>query len=300
MIISSARVSSVLRRVALTTAGVLAFSAGLALAQSTSSSTDTSGTQTTQATQTTSTTQGTTTQSQLAATTTATTTTTTTTSTTTTPTPTPSGPKPPTRVVSWNARVLAPVYARANPSPSAKKVMFVNPIAPYTHGPTVLLVLDQKVVDDISWTKVLLPKRPNGSAGWVRSDYLRFWKQRMRIVIDQSARMTFVYRDGKVVYRTRNAVGKPETPTPNGYYAIAEKAFLPSWGFLGPVVLVTTGYSEVLNEYAGGNGRFALHGTSQPWLIGTRASHGCIRHRNSSIVTISKMVGLGTPVRIHA
>ncbi|HRC08858.1 MAG TPA: L,D-transpeptidase [Miltoncostaeales bacterium] len=196
--------------------------------------------------------------------------------------------------------MLAPVYARAEPSPTARKVMFVSPIAPYTHGPTILLVMDHRVVDGLAWTKLLLPKRPNGSTGWVRSDYLRFWKQTTRVVIDQSERMTYVFRSGKLLYRTRNAVGTAATPTPNGYFAVAEKAYLPSWGFLGPVVLVTTGYSEVLNEYAGGNGRFALHGTSQPWLIGTRASHGCIRHRNKSILALNKMVPIGTPVRIHA
>jgi hypothetical protein len=203
-------------------------------------------------------------------------------------------------MLAWNARVLAPVYARAEPNPRARKVMFVSPIAPYTHGPTILLVMDHRVIDGLAWTKLLLPKRPNGSTGWVRSDYLRFWKQTRRVVIDQSERMTYVFKDGKVIYRARNAVGTPSTPTPNGYFAVAEKAYLPSWGVLGPVVMVTTGYSEVLNEYAGGNGRFALHGTSQPWLIGTRASHGCIRHRNTAILALNKIVPIGTPVRIHA
>lgn len=217
---------------------------------------------------------------------------------TTPPSSTPAGLGKPTVKLAWNARVLAPVYARAKPVMSAKVRMLVRPIAPYTHGPTVLLVLDQRVVGGVPWTKLLLPRRPNGSNGWVRSDYLRFSRQRNRIVVDQGRRMTYVYRDGRVIFRSRNAVGAPSTPTPVGYFAIAEKAYLPASGFLGPIVLVTTGYSEVLNEYAGGNGRFALHGTSQPWLIGTRASHGCIRHTNTNIVRISKLVSLGTPIRI--
>jgi lipoprotein-anchoring transpeptidase ErfK/SrfK len=79
---------------------------------------------------------------------------------------------------------------------------------------------------------------------------------------------------------------------------VAEKIPVPS-GFLGPMVLPTTGFSEVLNEYAGGNGRFAMHGTSQPWLIGTRASHGCIRHTNADITSIAMLVSPGTPIIIR-
>ena len=70
-------------------------------------------------------------------------------------------------------------------------------------------------------------------------------------------------------------------------------------GFLGPMVLATTGFSEVLNEYAGGNGRFAMHGTSLPGLIGTRASHGCIRHENTNIRRIAALVSPGTPIVIR-
>jgi len=101
------------------------------------------------------------------------------------------------------------------------------------------------------------------------------------------------------VLRTRNAVGKGSTPTPNGHFAIAEKVLGPYSGFLGPVIMPVTGYSNVLNEYQGGNGRFALHGTSLPGLIGTRASNGCIRHYNRAIIAISRITPIGTPVHIR-
>ncbi len=205
----------------------------------------------------------------------------------------------PTPQLAWNARVLTPVSARVAPDRAAKTVAAIQPIAPLTGGPTILLVMEQRTVDGVEWTRLLLPKRPNGVSGWVRSDFLRFHKQRMRILIDQSQRVTYVFKDGKLVYKTRNAVGKSVTPTPNGDFAIAEKAYLPANGFLGPVVMATTGFSNVLNEYAGGNGRFAMHGTSQPWVIGTRASHGCIRHKNASIIRISQLVGVGTPIHIQ-
>jgi hypothetical protein len=196
--------------------------------------------------------------------------------------------------------VLAPTAVRRRPDHASKALGVLQTTAPLGGGPMILLVLDRRVVGEQEWVRVLLPRRPNGTSGWVISDVLRFRENPMRIVIDQSERKTYVYRSGSLVYTTRNAVGTPSTPTPYGRFAIAEKILLPTGGFLGPVAMVTTGFSETLNEYAGGNGRFAMHGTSLPGLIGTRASHGCIRHRNDAILRISRLVSPGTPVLIRA
>ncbi len=208
-------------------------------------------------------------------------------------------PKPPTPSLSWNARVLAPVVAKAQPNHRAKAVMTVQPVAPLGGGPTILLVLSHRVIDGQEWTKLLLPIRPNGTTGWVPSDYLRFRANRVRIMVDISERRTYVYRDNRLVLREKDAVGAVKTPTPVGHFAIAEKVLGPPKGFLGPVIMPTTGYSNVLNEYAGGNGRFALHGTSVPDSIGKRASNGCIRHYNDAILRISRLVAPGTPVLIR-
>lgn len=43
-----------------------------------------------------------------------------------------------------------------------------------------------------------------------------------------------------------------------------------------------------------------IHGTNQEDLIGTPASHGCIRLRNKDMVMLHRMVRAGTPVRIVA
>jgi lipoprotein-anchoring transpeptidase ErfK/SrfK len=205
----------------------------------------------------------------------------------------------PTRKLSWSARVLTPTAVRSQPANSSKAIGVLQPVAPLGGGPTILLVLERRVVNDQEWVRLLLPRRPNGTSGWVVSDVLRFRENPMRIVIDQSERRTYVYRNGVLALLVRNAIGKAETPTPNGRFAIAEKVLTSPSGFLGPVVLITTGFSETLNEYAGGNGRFAMHGTSLPELIGTRASHGCIRHSNESILRISHLVSPGTPITIR-
>ena len=52
-------------------------------------------------------------------------------------------------------------------------------------------------------------------------------------------------------------------------------------------------------ENANTLGRFVyIHGTNQEQLIGTPASHGCIRLRNADMITLHGMVPAGTPVEI--
>jgi lipoprotein-anchoring transpeptidase ErfK/SrfK len=46
---------------------------------------------------------------------------------------------------------------------------------------------------------------------------------------------------------------------------------------------------------AGGVG---IHGTGQPWSIGTRASHGCIRMTVPDVVDLFSQVPMGSPVYI--
>ena len=43
-----------------------------------------------------------------------------------------------------------------------------------------------------------------------------------------------------------------------------------------------------------------IHGTNQEDLIGTPASHGCVRLRNADMICLHRMVSAGTPVRVVA
>jgi lipoprotein-anchoring transpeptidase ErfK/SrfK len=43
-----------------------------------------------------------------------------------------------------------------------------------------------------------------------------------------------------------------------------------------------------------------IHGTNQESLIGTPASHGCVRMRNADVIDLFDRVGPGTPVEIIA
>ncbi len=211
-------------------------------------------------------------------------------------------PAAPTPKLAWVGRVLAPVVARAAPRRSGRARMVVQPIAPFAQGATSLLITRSVVKDDVRWVEVLLPVRPNGTRGWIPADVLSLTTTPMRISIDLSDRRLTLLRSGRRVFTTSIAVGAPGTPTPTGKdFAIAELVRTNQPGaFLGPVVMPLTGYSETLNEFAGGNGRVAIHGTSAPGLIGSAVSHGCMRMRNADVLRLAGAARPGTPVSIRS
>lgn len=203
---------------------------------------------------------------------------------------------------SWSATVIAPTTARKAPRRSGRRLMTLQPVAPLGGGPQILLVRrTYRDRDGRLWVSLQLPIRPNGRQGWVPADTLRFRKNPIRVAINQKRRTLTVFRNNRRLYRLDVAVGAAATPTPAGRFAIAEfiRTHTPG-SFIGPIVFPLTGYSRVLNEYAGGNGRVAIHGTSVPGLIGTRASHGCIRLRNADVIRLSRLLRPGTPVVINS
>ena len=87
-------------------------------------------------------------------------------------------------------------------------------------------------------------------------------------------------------------------------FAIAERIELPDpTQFYGSWMLTLTAHSNVLNTFAGGDGRVALHGRGGSSLdspVGTASSHGCVRMRNADIDWLARHAEAGTPVVIVA
>ena len=46
-------------------------------------------------------------------------------------------------------------------------------------------------------------------------------------------------------------------------------------------------------------GPIAIHGTNEPWLIGSAASNGCLRVANAVVVRLFRQTLAGTPVIIR-
>jgi L,D-transpeptidase-like protein len=149
------------------------------------------------------------------------------------------------------------------------------------------------------WVKIRLPRRPNGSTGWVRRESFGPWHHvRTRLVINRRTLRARLYKRGRVVWQARVGVGAPRTPTPRGRFYIREKLIALEGGTIyGPLAFGTSAYST-LSDWPRG-GVVGIHGTNQPHLIPGRPSHGCVRVRNRNIRQLARRMPLGTPLRIY-
>lgn len=149
------------------------------------------------------------------------------------------------------------------------------------------------------WLNVLVPTRPNGSSGWIRADGVAVRTVTTEIRVDLSDRSLQVLDRGSEVLQTTVAVGAAATPTPRGRFFVVDKVDTgSSSSAYGPFALGLSGYSDVLDQFGGGDGQIAIHGTNAPASIGTAASFGCIRVPNDVVTRLADLLPLGTPVLI--
>jgi len=187
---------------------------------------------------------------------------------------------------------------RARPSFHARRIEPAIPaLRPLTRVRTVLPVLAE--AHGNRWLRVRLPGRPNGHTGWIRSSNTRRTATGWRLALDLSERRLTVYRDGRAKRRFPVIVGNPWTPTPRGRFFVEEAVALGSQDAGNPFALATSARSNVLQEFEGGPGQIALHGTNLlSGTLGTAASHGCIRLGTAEITWLAHRVGSGVPLHI--
>jgi lipoprotein-anchoring transpeptidase ErfK/SrfK len=189
---------------------------------------------------------------------------------------------------------------RTGPSTHARRSESVRARRPITGVRTVLPVIGDTVSDDgQSWLHVRLPGRPNGHKGWIPANRTRLASTAWHILIKLSARRVIVYQNGRAERRFRAVVGKPSTPTPRGRFFIEEALTVSPRYAGGPFALATSARSPVLQEFEGGPGQIALHGTDNlSGALGTAASHGCIRFDTPAITWLAERIGSGVPLTI--
>jgi hypothetical protein len=151
-----------------------------------------------------------------------------------------------------------------------------------------------------NWVHVYLPTRPNGSLGWVRARSVEMYTNRYRLVVRLRAHKLQLWRGRHIVATYPVATGTRYTPTPRGLFYIVEllRPDNPG-GSYGPYSYGLSAHSNVLETFAGGDGRVGLHGTNEPGLIGSSVSHGCIRLRNAAVRRLARILPLGTPVLVR-
>jgi lipoprotein-anchoring transpeptidase ErfK/SrfK len=198
------------------------------------------------------------------------------------------------------AVLLTAHHPHRAPDVSSPRMALVAARRPITGQPTTLPVLSRSIGPHrMRWLLVMLPGRPNGSTGWIAEQDTRPLLTRWRISVDLDTRGVTVYRDGRVARAFLAVIGKPSTPTPSGRFFVEESVRMPLGQPGGPYALALSARSNVLQEFEGGPGQVAIHGSvglAAP--LGTAASFGCIRLANASIDWLSRRIPPGTPVTI--
>jgi lipoprotein-anchoring transpeptidase ErfK/SrfK len=134
------------------------------------------------------------------------------------------------------------------------------------------------------------------------------------IVVDPGQRFAYLVQEGGRALRYGVGVGRNEAFNFRGVATIARKAEWPRWV---PTPDMIKREPKRYGPYAGGmeggvgnplgpralylyaDGRdtyYRLHGTVEPWTIGTMVSSGCVRLLNQDIIDLYRRVPIGTKV----
>ncbi|MEC9487997.1 MAG: peptidoglycan-binding protein [Halanaerobium sp.] len=107
------------------------------------------------------------------------------------------------------------------------------------------------------------------------------------IVVNTYSRQLIVYVDGEKYKVFPVAIGKSESITPVGEWAIIRKSS--GWG---------GGFGTRWLELNVPWGTYGIHGTNKPYSIGRAASAGCIRMHNQHVEQLYRWVKVGTRVKV--
>jgi lipoprotein-anchoring transpeptidase ErfK/SrfK len=114
------------------------------------------------------------------------------------------------------------------------------------------------------------------------------------IVVDKSEYKLYWVRDGALIKVYPVAIGKASTPTPERVWKVGVKYVYNDWGVYGPRRLrLFRKVGSDSYQYTG----YGIHGTNEEWVIGTMASHGCIRMYNRDVIELYPQVPMGTMVQ---
>jgi hypothetical protein len=106
---------------------------------------------------------------------------------------------------------------------------------------------------------------------------INLWHQNLQFV-----------EDGKTIKTFKVAPGTRDTPSPVGTFRIVSKDT--GWG---------GGFGSCWLGLNVPWGKYGIHGTNKPHLIGQNVSHGCFRMRNRDIEELYEMVPVGTKVIVE-
>jgi lipoprotein-anchoring transpeptidase ErfK/SrfK len=144
----------------------------------------------------------------------------------------------------------------------------------------------------------VIASNPEGASTTRTATYKRLsYPAATSIVIDKSDFKLYWVKGDVLIKVYPIAIGRAGTETPLAIWKINAKYTPDPRSVYGPRKM------RLFRRYASGGGykytytAYAIHGTNQPWVIGTKASHGCIRMYNSDVLELFPQVPLGTIVQ---
>jgi L,D-transpeptidase catalytic domain len=199
----------------------------------------------------------------------------------------PRDPGPP---VATDGTVVHPrreivVYAAPGGAPIAR-------LGPQQIGDTWLPVIAQQP----GWVQVLLPSRPNSSAGWVTEAALDRAVTPYLIRVHLRSLNMELFNGGRPLGSWTVGIGKESAPTPAGRTFLLG-SFSDTAQRYSSVILPLGTHSPTLDSFGGGPGTVAIHTWPTADVFGTRSSDGCIRVPKDALHQLIQ-VPLGTLVLI--
>jgi hypothetical protein len=128
------------------------------------------------------------------------------------------------------------------------------------------------------------------------------------VSVDRDAFKLRLFKRLRLVKTYGIAVGMAGLETPQGIRHVLEKQVNPDWhvpnspwagSLAGQTIPASDPRDPIKARWLGLGDGVGIHGTSEDWSIGTRASHGCIRMHVSDVIDLYPRVPVGTPVLIH-
>lgn len=202
-----------------------------------------------------------------------------------------------TAVIATVPGLVVDVFAAPGDARPVRSLTAAEVVSLPGETPVTLLVAEQAG----DWVRVHLPVRPNGTTGWVRLADITLSATDLRVEVRLSEHRLRLHRGADVVMDVPVGVGRAEVPTPGGVYYIKELLRPPTEGSIyGAYAYGLSGFSPVLESFAGGAGVIGIHGTNDPASVGSDASHGCLRLTDDDVTRLVEEFGLplGTPVTI--
>jgi lipoprotein-anchoring transpeptidase ErfK/SrfK len=188
------------------------------------------------------------------------------------------------------------LVARARPSMSAPVVGTVAASSKYYHVPTVAWVERTRH----GWGSVELPYVFPRTDGWVRLAGLDRERTWITVRVDLSEHRVRLQRRDHTLATFPAAIGTSSSPTPPGEYFVTDRVPFSPGSALGSFAFGISGIQPRLPAGWTGGNQLAIHGTNEPWSIGTNASAGCVRVSEVALGRLKRLLELGTPVLIHA